>query len=265
MATGSIFSYSDIFSIYGVVESTHLSVIKQLIIAQLRSVYSQDSFYSYRENQWGFPEVVDETGLSPDAGMHDNLTTRVYISEFNPLVSAFYPSMIVKGGQIKYLPMSLNRERDTIRYSVALVYDGYGNSKEIHVPEALCFAGFFESDINIDIASNDVKTVDDLTNINMLIFSDVMSKALERSGVIIKGVSASAMTTVPDRNGLLFKTTLTLNILSQWRREIKIDNFISIINLCVDFTNNINSESIISSPNLNISTNINLIEQIQNM
>ena len=135
-ATGSIFSYSDLYGLHNIVQSTNLSVIKQLIISQLRDFFSQDSYYHYERDSFGFPKTVNLTDVPSDAGLHDNATTRLYIGEYYRYKGVFYPAILVKSGAVKYTPLSINRERETVIYDEVFVVDGYGNQKLFKTPKS---------------------------------------------------------------------------------------------------------------------------------
>lgn len=265
MGTGNIFSFSDLYGLYHTVQSTNSVVIKQLVISQLRDYFSQDSYYHYEKDSFGFPLTPNHTDLPQDAGLHDNKTTRVYIGEYYKNRGIFYPSILVKSGAIKYQPLSINRERETVTYDLINVIDGYGNSKTFRTPKAFVFAGYWLGDISIEIKSAGIRSRDDIVDLIMLLFADIRHKEMEEAGVIITGVNATSPTEEDDRNGKLYKQVVSLSIQSHWRREIPVLNTIDAITFCIEFANDITASPLVTAPNLELHTKINLIDAINGL
>jgi hypothetical protein len=263
MATGSINYFSDLFKTYDVVQSTHSAEIKQLIIAQLRDYFSRDSFYHYVADEYGFPKVVPVENLPLESGIDDDLTTRIYIGEYYKADVIFYPAALVKSGNIKYAPMSLNRERESVNYETIRVYDGYGSYIEVETPKSFVFSGFWDGDISIDVFTKGIHSRDEIVNLIMLMCADIRFRDLERSGVVIKSVSASSPAEIEDRNDKIYRQTISLNVLSQWRREIPINNVCEIINVCVDFAHNIDTANPVVAPNLTINEKFSILDVMQ--
>lgn len=268
MATGNIFSYSDLYQIHNIVQSTSSSVIKQLLIAQLRDLFSKDSFYHYQSDSFGFPKTVELLDTPTDIGLNNSGSTRLYIGEYYKYESIYFPAILVKSGSIKSVPLSINAERETITYDTINIIDGYGNSKLFKTPKAFLFAGFFTGDIQIDILTREsIRTRDDLIDLILLHFArgNVGYYEMEKSGVIISEIGASSPTENDDRNDKLFKQTVTLSIQSQWRREIPISNICEAINICIEFASNLAINPPAIAPNLGISTRVDLLSEIQNI
>lgn len=265
MGTGNIWSFSDLYGLHNVVQSTNTVVIKQLVIAQLRDFFSQDSYYHYQSDSYGFPKTVDHTDLPSDAGIHDNATTRLYIGEYFRFDGIYYPALLVKSGSMKYLPLSINRERETITYDLINVIDGYGKSKTFKTPRAFIFAGYWEGEISIDILTRGFRTRDDLQDLIFLLFSDIAHQEMEKSGVIIKEVTAGTPSESDDRNDKLYKQTITLSIRSHWKREIPVLNVCDTINICIEFADNLQNDPIVVAPNLGIKIKLDLLDAIQNL
>jgi hypothetical protein len=265
MATGNLFSYSDLYKLYDVVQSTHTAVLKQLIVAQLRDYFAADSFYRYLADEYGFPKTVDLTDKPSDAGMNgDDSSTRLFIGEAYRFEGSFFPAILIKNGSIKYKPLSINRERETVSYEKIVISDGY-NSKVISVPKSFIFSGFWEGDIQIAVETKSVRSRDDLVDLIMLLFTDIRFRDMESSGAVITGVSAGAPSERDDRNEKLYIQTISLNILSQWTREIPILHTVDAINFCVDFAGNLNETPLQIAPNLTISGQIDLLTGILNL
>jgi len=89
--------------------------------------------------------------------------------------------------------------------------------------------------MNIDVIARDLRSRDDLVDLVSLLFVDVAFNDMQRAGLIVKGVSSGAPTELDDRNDHFFKQTVTLQIRSEWRRQIPVGNIIEIINFGIEF------------------------------
>ncbi len=260
MATGNWIN-TDLYSINNVVQNTALLAPKQFIVGLLRDEYAQDSQYHYVSDQWGFPKVVDLTDTPNDAGVHDDVTTRVYIGEKFPANTFFYPSLLVSMGGISYNPISINRDKASVQNEVLRITDGY-NFKTVYIPSAFIFTGAWDGTINIEVMSRGLGERDELTEITMLLLMDIRYEELLRAGVGIKKVSAGAPSEVDDRNGNLYKQTITADVRMEWRRQIPIDGIIEAIKICVDFSYPGPYGEQIVDPNIEIRTDVTLLDTI---
>lgn len=258
--TGSIYK-SDLFAINHVVQTDMLSYPKELVIGLLRSKFEQDSYFHYVKDPWGFPKVVDHTDLPLDAGVYDDTTTRIYIGEKFKFAPIYYPSILVYNSGVKYVPISMNRERDNIVYSTNIVSDGYGNEKTYVAPKAFLFAGAWEGSISIDIQVRGIRERDDLVELVSLICTDIYFDEFLRAGLLIKSVSIGSPNEKDDRNDHLYVQTVTLEVRTEWRREIPINSIVDAINICVDF-GRVDKDPPVIDPNLEINIYLSLTDQI---
>jgi len=60
----------------------------------------------------------------------------------------------------------------------------------------------------------------------------------------------------------LYRQTITLELRTEWRREIPITDVLDMINICVDIGHT-EDGVFIAAPNLTINTNIELLEAFQ--
>lgn len=229
------FFKSDLNSLHFIVQNTMTLRIKELVIATLRDFFSKDSFYSYRTDHYGFPQTPDHTDLPLEAGLADDLTTRIWIGESFRSESVFYPALIIRAGSITSVPISFNRETGSVQWDNLIFEDGYGNIKTFRTPKNFIFAGAWEGTISIDVQARDLRSRDDLVDLSSILFVDVAFNSLVKEGLIVLGVSTSGPSEVDDRNSKLFKETITLRCRSEWRREIPIGNTIQTINTAVEF------------------------------
>lgn len=263
LGTGS-FNRTDLYNIHNVVQNTQLSFPKEFIIGMLRDVFSQDSYYHYVSDEWGFPLTPDHTNLPLGAGTEDDSTTRVYIGEFWRYDIIYYPAIIVKNGGSRYVPIAMNRNRETIKYTKTLVVDGYNNVKAFHTASKLNFAGAWEGAISIDILARGLRERDDLVELVSLICTDIRFDEFLRAGILMKGVSAGSPSEIDDRNDKLYKQTVTLDVRTEWRREIPVEDIIDAINICVDF-GNLQTSPPVLAPNIGVSTEVTLLDEIASL
>lgn len=257
MATNNIFK-SDLSSLHHVVQNSMIGYPKEIIIATLRDFFSKDSYYHYSKDAWGFANTVDHTDLPLDAGLHDDVTTRLFIGENYRNDGIYYPAILVKNGGSKYVPISINRDEGTVEWYFRQFEDGYGNSTFFKTPKCLLFRGAWEGSIVIDILSRSLRARDDLIEQIAMCFTDICFKSLQKAGVIVKPLNVSSPSEVDDRNDKLFKQTITLDVRSEWRREIPINNLVEIIGFTTEFGNIMQTSPI--AQNLTINTNYSLLD-----
>lgn len=266
MATGEILRH-DLNRIHHVVQNTQLSRPKELLIGVLRDEFSKDSWYHYVADEWGYPKIPDHTDLPLGAGMQDDLTTRIFIGEAFKQEVTFYPAILVKAGSSKSTPISMNRNKETVQYEPIKVIDGYGNETVIATPTHFVLAGAWEGSMVLDIQTRDILSRDDLGAFCQVLFEDIRWEELRRAGVMIKpgSVSVGAPTEGDDRqNEKLYKTSVTMDIRTEWRREIPVSNVVDAISFCVDF-GYLDATPVTIAPNLSISTVVQLINQIDSL
>jgi len=263
MTTNNIWR-SDLPSLYNLVQNSMILYPKEIIIATLRDYYSKDSYYHFATDNFGFPQTPDHTDLPRDSGFHDNTTTRVFIGESYRYDVIYYPAIIVRSGGSNSVPISMNRETGSVQWEYMTFSDGCGNTLSYKYPASFIFAGAWEGSINIDISTRDLRSRDDLVDATSILFTDFAVNDLIKSGILIKNVSAGSPTEVPDRTDMLFKQTVTLQIRSEWRREIPISNVIDTIKFAVDI-GRVNPESSPAAPNMRIDITETLSEILSNI
>lgn len=263
MVTNNFFR-SDLQGIYHVVQSSMIVYPKEMIIAVLRDFFSQDSYYHYVKDDYGFAKTTDHTDLPLNAGLYDNSSTRLFIGENYRYDGIYYPAILVKANSSKYVPISANREAGATIYEDVIYEDGYGHSSTIYVPKYLTFAGIWEGSIGIDIITRSLRSRDDLVELVALCFTDIMFDTLRKAGIVVKPPSISGPSESDDRNDKLFRQTITMDIRSEWRRNIPVKNVIDKILFETDLVNLDNPEAV-NSPNFAIKTEINLAENLINL
>lgn len=274
MSSNNFFK-SDLFGIYNIVQASMILYPKEIIISTLRNFFSQDSYYHYSKDQWGFANTTDHTDLPPGADLpygpganpqlnpSSVLPTRLLIAENYRFAEIFYPAILVKSGGSKYVPISINREQGTVIYSEKLFFDGYGHSTTIHTPTFFMTAGAWEGQIIIDVLTRSLRSRDDLVELISMCFTELNFESLYDIGIIVKPISISGTSETDDRNDKLFKQTLTLDIRTEWQRNIPINDLIDTIFFTLEFGNINNSTPI--AQNLTVNTEISLLDNILNL
>jgi hypothetical protein len=247
---------------------------KEIIIDTLRNYFGRDSYYHYSRDQWGFANTTDHTdlpmgadlpygpGANPELNPNPTLSTRLFIGENYRYDSIYYPAILVKNGGSRYIPISIDRNQGTIYWSEQLFEDGYGNQTLVRKPQSFVTAGAWEGSVLIDISSRSLRARDDLVEQVAMCFTEVHFDTLHEVGVIIKPISIGAPSESDDRNDKLFRQTLTLDVRTEWRREIPIDTLIDAILFTVNF-GGLTPDSP-NSANLTINTEVSLADMLLN-
>jgi hypothetical protein len=262
--TGSL-NITDLWGIHNIVQNTQVFSPKEIIIGLLRDFFSEDTYYHYVADQWGFPKTPDHTNLSLGSGFEDDVTTRIFIGEKFRYDKQFKPALLVSSGGMRSTPISFNRELETIKYDVIKVIDGYGNQELFTTPSAFVKAGAWEGSVNIEVVTgNSVRSRDDLVELVSLFGQEIYFEELRMAGVFVKGATIASPSEGDYANEKMMRQIITLEIRTEWRREIPVNNLVDAINFCVEFGRLEPPPSTIA-PNLQISTYIELADQIENI
>lgn len=275
MSLGNFFK-SDLFPAHNIVQASMLVYPKEIIISTLKDFFSKDSYYHYSKDQWGFANTVDHTdlpagsdlprgpGAHPELNPFLNLSTRVFIGENYRYDGIHYPAILVKNGGSRYVPISINRDQGGIQYESLVYEDGYGNQSIIHSPKAFITAGAWEGTVVIDVFSRSLRARDDLAELIAMCFTEVHFDTLVDVGVVVKPPVIGAPTESDDRNDKLFRQSITLDIRTEWRREIPINSLIDAILFTVNFANLSNPEAP-PAANLAINTEVSITDLLLNL
>lgn len=261
MGTGN-FTFTDLYNIHGIVQNTMMSFAKSLIIETLQEEFSKDSYYHFVRDAWGFPKIVDLTGLSSDAGLEDDATSRIFIGEAFPYDQKFYPAIIVKDNGMKYVPLSFNRNEDWVQYKAVRVIDGYGNEKIYSSPSHVELAGAWEGSINIEIIAGDIIARDQISETVAGLLTITNFKSIKNAGVVIKPISISGPSEVDDIRDKLYKRTITADIRTEWCQRQNIDTVIDIMIICTEIGNTLTDSY---APNMTIQTKLDIIDTISQL
>lgn len=261
-------------NLHNVVQASMLVYPKELIIATLRDFFSKDDYYHFAKDQWGFPNTTDHTDLPPGVDIpsfhnvngtnQEGLSTRVFIGENYRYDGIYYPAILVKSGGSQYVPISINRESGGVQYRDVIFEDGYGNQTIVHKPVSFITAGAWEGSIIIDVMTRSLRSRDDLVELIAMCFTDITFDTLVDVGLIIKPISIGAASEADDRNDKLFRQTLTLNIRTEWRREIPVDTIIDAIFFTATFED-LSRPGSPTSANLTVNTETTITDMLLNM
>lgn len=274
MATNNFYK-SDLFGIHNIVQSSMLVYPKEMIIATIKDLFSEDSYYHYSKDEWGFANTTDHTDLPPGADipyghpgsnslMGDLLPTRLFIGENYRYDVIYYPAILIKSGGSKYVPISINRDQGGVEYEDIIYEDGYGHQTIISKPAYLFTAGIWEGSIIIDVMTRSLRARDDLVEILAMTFSEIKFDVLHDVGIIVKPVNIGGASETDDRNDKLFRQTLTLDIRTEWRRQIPVSSVIDAIFFTSSFQD-ISNPNGVASPNLTVNTELSLTDMLLNI
>lgn len=258
---------SDLLALYNYVQLTAISAVKSIIIDSLREFFSSDTYYLFERDQWGFPKIPDHTDTSPKGGIIDTSTTRLLISEPYRYKAIYYPALLVRNAGIKSTPISFNQEREAVVYKSVVYMDGYGNQTSLSTPDYYLLAGAFDGTFTVEIITRSTRARDELCDLLLTYFINYSQINSERSGIFIKpnGISAGSPSEADDRNDKLFKQIISCEYRSEWQRNIPINSFANLINFCLSFGHNIETDHPVIAPNLGISTFIDLMGELQKL
>ena len=162
------------------------------------------------------------------------------------------------------MPISINRDQGGVQYTDIVYEDGYGHQSIVHKPTALFTAGVWEGSIIIDVMTRSLRSRDDLVETVAMCFTEITFDTLHDVGVIVKPVTIGPPSETDDRNDKLFRQSLTLDIRTEWRREIPVGNIVEAIFLAVNFTN-VSNPNYPVPVNLAINTEVSLTDMLLNM
>lgn len=265
MATNN-FTRSDLYLLHNIVQSSMLTFPKEMIISTLRDFFSKDtSYYHYAKDKWGFPNTTDHTDLPlgndiPTTYQQDSLSTRLFIGENYHFDKTHYPAILVKNNGSKYVPISINREQGSVQYEDIIYEDNVGNQTLVKRPKYFITAGIWEGSIIIDVQSRSLRARDDLVELISYCFTEINFQTLYESGIIVKPIIIGSPSETEDRNDKMFKQSITMDIRTEWRREIPIGNIIETIMFTMQFSDIENNGPVAN--NMTINTEVDLTDMI---
>jgi hypothetical protein len=255
---------SDLYALHNYVQHTGHAYVKEFIIDSLREFFSQDSYYRYVRDAWGFPLTPSQEDLASDAGINDSTTTRLFIGEYTRQHAQFFPAILVRSGGYRSTPISMSRNKYSVQYDPIKYFDGYGNETIINTPVSVVHNGAWDGTITMDIVARSNRARSELADLCMIFFTDYHFEDFYKAGIVIKSSQLSADSEADDRNDKLYKTTVTLEVRSEWERSTPIQSTLDAITICMDI-GNINQKNTIYAPNITIETSLELNESLLNL
>jgi len=265
------FFKSNLMALHNVVQASMLVYPKEMVIATLRDLFSKDDYYHYSKDQWGFANTTDHTDLVPGADMptmhnkygtnQEGLSTRLFIGENYRYDGIYYPAVLIKSGGSKYVPISINREQDSVQYEDIIYEDGYGNQTIVHKPVSFITAGVWEGSVIIDVMSRSLMARDHISEVIGMCFADFHFDDLVDVGIVVKPPNIGAASESDDRNDKLFRQTITLDVRTEWRREIPVGNIIDAIFFTATFEDLSRPGNPVPA-NMTVNTEVNITDML---
>lgn len=251
---------SNLWSLNNVVQGSFLAYPKELMIDSLREFFSQDSYFHWTRDKWGFAKISDLTDVDLEAGLHDDEVSRIFIGEKYRYDVQFFPSILVSSGSFNYVPISFNRNENQVKYRTQSISDGY-SIKKFLVPDYFEVVGAYEGELNVEVHAGSISERDEIVELIAIFTEGINYHEFIKAGVAIRPVSISTPQESEDNNDKIYKQTLSYKIRTEFRRQIPISTTLDLINICVDFEN----LSGVVAPNIEIQANVDLVGAIEDL
>jgi len=213
--------YSSFFEDNHIVQQTAIVHPKSLLIDGLRKVFRNDSIFTYRDDEYGYPLTPDHTGVDVDTAA----TTKILISDAYRYAVKFFPSIVIKSSGGQYKPLSFNQNM-TYQYRRDLVETEYGGTKIVTTPTHRVYTGRWELGFEIGVYSESQSELEELVDIISLAIQYVLWHELRANGLFISQVRIGAESAEPYANDYVYSTAISLSTLSEWRVEVPIENIV---------------------------------------
>ena len=213
--------YSSFFSDNNIVQQVAIVHPKNLLIDGLRKVFREDSVFTYRDDEYGFPLTIDLTGGDIDS----EETTKILISDLYRYEVKFFPAIVIKSGGGTYKPTSFNQNM-TYKYRVDYVENDYGARRAVRTPTHRVYDGRWELSFDIQIYSESYSELEELTDIVSMILQYTLWNELRANGLFIQRLNIGGESAEPYANDYVYSQNLTITTLSEWRVEIPIESIV---------------------------------------
>jgi len=213
--------YSSFFTDNYIVQQTAIVHPKTLLIDGLRKVFRNDSIFTYRDDEYGYPLTPDQTGIDIDS----EDTTKILISDAYRYEVKFFPAIVVKSNGGSYKPLSFNQNM-TYKYRTDYVETDYGTRKVVSTPTHRVYAGRWDLAFDLGIYSESQSELEELVDIVSMAIQYVLWNELRANGLFVHQVRIGAETAEPYANDYVYSSTISLSTFSEWRVEIPIDNIV---------------------------------------
>jgi len=213
--------YSSFFADQFVVQQSAIVHPKALLIDGLRKIFQNDSVFTYRDDEFGYPLTPDLTGLDVDS----ELTTKILISDTYRYEVKFFPAILIKANGGSYKPLSFNQNM-TYKYRTDVIENEYGARKVFSTPTHRVYAGRWELRFNVQIYSESQAELQELTDIVSLALQYSLWNELRANGLFISNLSIGGESAESYANDYVYNNTISLTTLSEWRVEVPIENIV---------------------------------------
>jgi hypothetical protein len=245
--------YSDALGLERVVQQVGILHAKSIIIDTIREVFRGDRWFSYRTDVFGFPLTPSHLGLDSDAGLDDDETTRIFIGSAYRYDIKFNPSIIVRNTGSRYVPISFNQDLMSVIYTTERLVDAYGTESLIYAPYAHTLVGAWDQTLEVKVITEDEVDREEIADIIMVSLQGSRRLELQREGVFVQSVSAGGETEESYANDWLYSMSISLDVRSEWKIQIPVNNVVERIGLCLTF-DTITTDTPASSLSVNLST-----------
>jgi hypothetical protein len=222
---------SDVFNLENIVLQSGMVYTKNVLIDTLRDIFVNDRQFKYASDVFGFPKTPSHLGLSPEAGLDDNETTRIFIGSSYRYDVKFNPSIVVKNTGSRYVPISFNQDYLGVINRVEALQDGYGNVTTIKVPAYSVRVGAWDQTYEVKIIAENEVDREEIADIVQVTLMGSRRQMLHDAGVFVRGMSTAGEAEVPYSNDFLYTVSVNLDI----RVHIPISNLCEKIGLCLAF------------------------------
>ncbi len=193
-----------------IIETNGYDSVKDTFLKVLREMFSRHPKYPYvpdKERGWGWPDLE---------------TTKIVIWEEYVLDTLFLPAITISIGSVRNHEMSFNQSWGQVNYKLnaagQVQYDADGRP----IPLYHEFAGAWDMSFNITLNAADPITRDVLTDFIKINVLHVYRDWLYTRGIHVKGVSVGGEEIAEWNNNKIYKTTTSVDIMTEWTHRIPI-------------------------------------------
>tara|TARA_B100000131_G_scaffold272698_1_gene273793 strand:- start:5345 stop:6151 length:807 start_codon:yes stop_codon:yes gene_type:complete len=213
--------YSNFFRDNHIVQQTAIVHPKTLLIDGLRKIFRNDSIFTYRDDEYGFPLTPDQTGIDIDS----EYTTKILISDTFRYEVKFFPAIVIKANGGSYKPVSFNQNM-TYKYKSQAIQNDYGATKIVSTPTHRIYAGMWDLTFEVQLYSESQSELQELVDITSIALQYALWNDLRASGLFIKSLQIGAESSEQYANDYIYSTSITIGTISEWRVEIPIQNVV---------------------------------------
>ncbi len=213
--------FSDFFANNHIIQNVAVVQPKNLLIQALRNLFRNDSVYTYRDDEYGFPLTPDLTNKPLDT----TESTKILVTDIFRYDVKFFPAITIKHGGGTYKPISFNQE-GTYKYRTEYIENSFGARRKISTPTHKVYAGRWELNIEVGVYGESLSELQEIIDITSIALQHVLWNDLRAAGLFIQGLSIGSESSEPYANDYVYSQNLSLRCLSEWRVEVPIENTI---------------------------------------